>query len=431
MIDIYCSSLYTFPMAQGVKKGSIYSLIGQGGAAFFVFLFQAIAARMLGTSRFGLLSLLYSLILTFSTILSSGVRDTLIRNISFFDDSGEERKLKYAFRNALYIFSIFIGIFISFTIIFLRPISTRLFDGKVILLFEFLIGAFLIANFRVFSSIIEGHREFHLFSFFLVLQSFFLFIGVLLGLLFNRTVVSTGLGLSLSPIIPLSLLFFLIAKKRWFYTGGEVSPIERIRIFIIEISILNFLDIFLLRFGPLLIKVFGGINANYYNGLYSAIFMPLNFTRTLMIALFISIFPNIARAFGRKDKNLIRRYVSKGMALVIGTVIIVTIIFYLWGPLIVRIIYGKGYIVNRVDCVLISLIMGFYLLGRLNNRILIAGGKYRISLFSLIGALVITIILSLLLKIPIMLRVEFSLLFGSLFYAITQVYFIIFKSKFF
>ncbi len=417
-------------MAQGVKKGSIYSLIGQGGAAFFVFLFQAIAARMLGTARFGSLSLFYSLVLMFAAVLSSGINDTIVKNISFYEAARKDKEIRFVYRRSIFLFVIFSAILTVLVVIFLRYISLRFFDGKVIIAFEFLIGVLLFSIYRIFFSVIIGKREFHFVSLFLILQSMFLLIGVLVGLLFRKDVVTANMGIALSPIIPLILVVTLISRNGWVSFRGETSFIKGVNIFIIGMSILSFLDIFLLRLGPVLIKLLGGVNANFYNGLYSAIFMPLSFTRTITIALFTSLFPNISRAFGENNMEQVRRYVLKSTGLVLGIVTAVSIIFYFWGPIIVRIIYGSNYVVNRIDCVLISLVLGFYLLGRLNNRILIAGGFYRVSLFSIIASLSIAIIVSLLLKIAVMPRVEVALLAGTFTYAITQVYFIIFKSKF-
>ncbi len=417
-------------MPQGVRKGTIFNILGQYGAAFFVFLFQVIAARFLGPSKFGLLSLLYSLIMTFKIVLSSGVRDTLMKNIPYYRTSKDSGDLRTVYSKATLVFSIFAGIFLLITILFSSKIAFNFFDANLILLFEFILGVLLFSGFRFFLSIVEGHREFHIVSLFLIIQRFFIFIGIVVGLLLEKSVVSAGAGIALSPVIPTVILMILIGKRNWFSLKGNHKPVKGIELFIIELSFLNFFSLFLLRLGPMMIKLIGGAHANYYNGLYTAVFMPLNFMRSALIALSISLFPNISRAFGENNKEQIERYIKKSTIIVLSVITSVSLIFFLWGPGIVQLVMGNSYIVQRLDCLLISLMVGFYMFARLINRILVAGGKYRVSLFSIIGSLFVAIIAVVLLKMSPMIRVELSLLAGTFFYAVSQAYYLFFKSNF-
>ncbi len=417
-------------MAQGVRKGTIFNIFGQYGAAFFIFLFQVIAARFLGPSKFGLLSLLYSLIMTFKIVLSSGARDTLMKNIPYYQAIGDEEALNTVYKKSTLIFSILAGLFLLISLSLSQPISLKLFDDNLILLFEFILGVLLLSSFRFFLSVVEGRREFHLVSLFLVSHRIFLLIGIIIGLMIEKSAVSTGAGIALSPVIPLLILLVLTFSRNWFSISGKQKPIKGLELFIIEISLLNFFGIFLLRLGPLMLKLLGGENANFYNGLYIAIFMPLNLMRGILIALFTSLFPNISRAFGEKNKEQIKRYIRKSTFIVLYVIISISLVFLLWGPAIVKLLYGKSYEVQRLDCILISLMIGFYMFARLINRILVAGGKYRVSLFSIIGSLFVAIIAVVLLEMSPMIRVELSLLAGTFFYAVSQAYYLFFKSNF-
>ena len=92
--------------------------------------------------------------------------------------------------------------------------------------------------------------------------------------------------------------------------------------FILLSGLVALLDQWIIRLGPLLLKINGGAEADYYAGLFSAIMMPLNLARTVVLALLIALFPNLSRAYSLKDENLIRRYILKSIGIVGGLIIL-------------------------------------------------------------------------------------------------------------
>ncbi len=413
-------------MAQGVRKGFFYSSIGQVVSAVFIFLFQIILGRKLPAAEFGMLNIMYSLVSSFAVILNAGPRDVLIRNVSFYLAQNRKGHAGYVIKLSYIFYIIFSLIFILVFAILSKWTTYRFFDGHYLYLIIFLIGTILLAGFRITLSLSEAHREFHFFALINILFSLFLFLGMIVYLIIPEGFGLNGLmwTIGLSPLLP-ALICAIIGKNRGWFPASERFEIKGIYILFISLSIINFLDMFLFRSGSIVIKLYGKDVGNTIAGLFNYVFVPVSAIRTLMIALFASIFPNISNALGAGNFRQAKHYIKRGIQFVSVVSVSLTLFFYLTGPLLMKLLYKKTTGPGRMDFLLVSLFVSFLLMGRLGNRVLIALGKAKYTLIALLTGLTIIFLMPVLFKSSLLRGVEISLTTGTLIYSLIELIFIL------
>jgi O-antigen/teichoic acid export membrane protein len=409
-------------MIQGVRKGSIYVLLGQGVASVFLFLFQMLAGRWLGVENYGLLNILYSAIFIVTILVISGVSQGLIRYIAFFEAKNDSEGLRQLIKTSFITYLMFLFGALSISILFKNLFLEKLFDNNLILLFQYLIGVLFLSLFRFYDGIIQGYRKFHIFSLGRAIKEFAMFgILVIIVRYLRLSAIDAGWSIAISPLI--GLLFILLAAKspypliKW-KASDKLNP--KIIRFILLTGLIALLDQWIIRLGPLLLKICGGTKADYYAGLFSAIIMPLNLARTVVLALIIALFPNLSRAYSLKDKNLIRRYILKSVSIVGVLVILIIPVYYAFGPKIVSLIFGAEYTVQRSDSILLALVISLFLYGILLSKIIMAGGNPKYPALSLLiatGALFVVFYGA---NFPPMKLVEIALLVCAFLYTFLQ-----------
>jgi len=371
-------------MSQGVRKGSMYVLIGQGVASVFLFLFQMFAGRWLGVEDYGLLNVLYSTIFIVAVLVVAGVMQGSIRYIAFFLAKEDSEGVRQSVQTSFITYLILLLITLLLSLIFKNLLLEKLFNGNLIILMQYLIGVCVLSIFRFYNGMLQGYRKFHIFSIGIGLKEFVTF-GILVLIVKNLglSAVNAGWSIVISPVI--AILFYLFVTKdsrpsiKW-EKGDKLNP-QIIR-FILIGGFISLMNQWVVRAGPILIKILGGNSAFYYAGLFSAIMMPLNLARTVVIALLIGLFPNLSRAYSLKDENLIRRYTLKSAGIVGALIIFIVPVYYFFGPEIVKLIYGEGYTALRSDTTLLAFVIAFFLVGTLLSKIIMARGTPRYSAIS-------------------------------------------------
>lgn len=417
-------------MNQGVRKGFKYALLGQGAASVFLFLFQMFAGRWFGVELYGLLNVLYSAIFIVTVFVIAGVVQGLIRYIAFFEAKEDSEGVRQSIQTSFitYLMFLFGALLLSF--LFKNLLLLKLFNGKLTILVQYLVGICGLSLFRFYNGMLQGYRKFHIFSFGIGIKEFMMFgILVILVKYLHSTVIEAGWSIAISPFI--GILFILMAMKnshpsiKW--RGSDKLNLHIVR-FILMGGLIGLMNQWVIRAGPLLLKLTGGDKAYYYAGLFSAIIMPLNLVRTVVLALLIGLFPNLSRAYSLKDENLIRRYILKSVGIV-GALIIITLpVYHYLGPEIVMLLYGEEYIALRSDTTILALVISFFLAGMLLSKIIMARGtpKYSalsffIGILGLLGIIFWT-------NLPPMKLVEIGLLVCNFLYASLQaIYLIIVK----
>jgi len=393
-------------MPQGMKKGVTFYLTGQIISGVFLLVFNISAARILGPEKYGILSVFYALLLTISTLMSGGMHDGMVKYISAYqsEKKGIGGILKEGF---LFFLATYIIVFLVF-FIGKRYFAVKFFNGNMFIIYTFIIGIFLLPAWTYGFSTLEGLREF---SYVAITSST---VYVLMSGIFIAFIYLTGRKEVFAGIyaITFSLLFGVILSGLFILNKGKIhfSPLGKgvFYKFLGIATLLNFLDVFILRSPPIFIKLFGGSMGDKLAGIFSSIFSLVNSSRTLLLAVFSVLMPHIALAEGGKNPELARQYIKRGFLYVFPLVGGMMLIFALWGPEIIRLVYGNKFIISRINVVLVTLIMSFYLTARLANRIFVGKGIVRENLYYIFGVNIFLIILLFFIKISPLLRVEIA-----------------------
>jgi O-antigen/teichoic acid export membrane protein len=380
-------------MSQGVRKGSIYALIGQGSAGVFLALFDIFAGRWLSVEQYGLLKVLYDLIFFSTVIVVAGVMENLSRNIAHFEARKENKNIKQTIQSSLTIYLITLILLLVLILFFKNWFTNKFFNSQGIMLVQFILGISILSIYHFHQGIFLGYRKFHIFSFgigakeFLTLAFLYIIIKI-----WNKSALEAGWSIVLSPILIIFTLAIILYFKspqiniEWsniFKNIKKNNIFFSILKFVLTTKFIFIMNQCILRLGPPILKIIATENPDYYAGIYSAITMPLKLTRTILVALCTGLLPNLTRAYSEKNEEKIKRYVYKSLGLFASITAAVTFVYYFFGPEIIELIYGEGFLVQRNQTMLLAFAMSFFFMGTLMANIMIARGTPKISAISL------------------------------------------------
>ena len=413
---------------KGVRKGAIYSLIGQVAGGFSLFVFHILAGRWLGVRHYGDFNALYSAVVIVTGIVATGIGQGLIRFIAHYDAKEDKDAISLAVQSSFlyYLIVLFVLIIVSF---FLRNFITgRFFSDKIILFRQFLLGVITFSLFQFMNGLLQGYRRFKLRAVYIAVYGLCMLIFLYIVVqLFGKTAGGAGWSIILAPLVP---LLFLKSKKGeifprgWFKLRGVSIPILKFALFG---TLMGFMSEWFLRSGPLLLKMIAGKEGPQLAGLFSAIIMPLGVVRTVTLALFVSLYPNLSRVYSLKDGRRIRRYIFKSIG-ILGIISILSIIIYFFfGPQLIRLFYGKEYLVARRDTTLIAISIGLYLFGLLFFRIHLSRGTPEYPSYSFLAGFIVLISVICWFDLEPMLLVELALLSCAFLFTVLQSLTILFS----
>jgi len=419
-------------MSQGVRKGSILSLIGYGLAGLFLALFHAFSGRWLGVENYGLLNILLSYINISTALVAAGIMECVTRYISFYRARVEKEKEAEIIQTSSVIFLVLFSLVIIISFLTKNLILKNHFNNNIMLFYQFLLGTVCLSLFRFYNGLLKGYRRFELFSIGNTIQAFLMFFILFLFIkLLGLSEMTAGWSIALSSI--LVIIFYQFYLKIDFFP--DLKNIKTLNWdiikFILAATFISLMNIWLFRAGPILLKTFGENEADKLAGLFGAIVMPLNLLRIVVMSLQAGLYPNLSRAYSIKNKNLIDRYILKSFAIIIGIISFVLLAYYFYGPEIVLSIYKKQeFMVSRFDTTLLALVYSFYFLGVHFTKILMARKTPGYSSLSLvIGITGMFIVLSTI-DLPPFKLVGVSLLVCNFLYsAIQGFFFMMIKTK--
>ncbi|MCK4529088.1 oligosaccharide flippase family protein [candidate division WOR-3 bacterium] len=410
-------------MSQGLRKGFIYSLIGQVLAGIFLFMFQMLAGRWLGVDGYGLLSVIYSSICIVTVFVIDGVVQGLARFIAFYQAKDDNDRVRQSIQTAFIIYVTLLFGALLITLLFRNFFLERLFNKHIIILEQFLLGVWALSLFRFYNGILQGYRQFHILSFGIWVKEFMMFvIMALIVKCWGFSGVEAPWSIAISAVIALLLVIWSSRKKsfptiKW-KQFDKLHP-EIIR-FIIMGGIISLMNQWIIRSGPILLKIIGGEGADSLAGLFNAMLIPLTPFKTVVIALLLGLLPNLSRAYSTGDEKLIKRYIYKSIAIVGGLIVFIIPIYHFYGPQIVKLLFGNEFIVSQFDTTLLAFVISFLLAGSLLSNIIMARGTPRYSVLSSIIGILGMICVLFWADLPTMKLVETALLVCTFLYTVLQ-----------
>lgn len=406
-----------------MKKGAIYSLVGQVIGGISLLAFQVLAGRWLGVSHYGDLNALYSAVEIMTGVVATGIGYSLIRFVAHYDAEENREGVLTGIQSSFiyYLAVLFIFLIVSF---FLRNyISNRFFSGKMIFFYQFLLGVVTFSLFRFINGVLQGYRRFVLRAICIAIHGVsILFFLYLLFKFSGNTSSNVGWSIVLAPV--LALIFLKIYNSG--ILPGNWLKFREFNISILKFALIGtligFMSQWFLRAGPLLLKMLAPEEGSHLAGLFSAMIMPLSTVRTFVLALFVSLYPNLSRVYSLKDRKRIHRYIFKSIGIVGLFVLISVLIYFFFGPQLIQLLYGKEYIVSRIDTTLVAICVGFFLFGLLLFRIHLSRGTPEYPSYSFLVSLLVLFLMIYGLNLEPLLLVEISLLSCSFIFAVLQLF---------
>lgn len=392
---------------EGVRKGSFYMLIALSITGVSLFLFNVLAARSIGKSEFGKLGVFYSLFSFIASFLASGFRDLIAVTIPGIREKKTLNKfLEKTFSSFLFYFIIFYILVWVLSPAFIQRFfdtqitSFSLFSLCFIFLFSLMFTRGILLGFRKISYVAISHS---IYGILILITGIFFYLTS--GRLFHFE--SAYL---FSLLIPIPVTIYLLKKisplKLNFNLKNIISPWNPLLM-----STINSILEAYFYIGILLMKI---KNSPYSEiGLFNATLTFFMGVKTFYSAIFMPLLPNLSYAISKKDKRLFIHYIKRIGILIMLTLIILLILSSTFLPSLWNMIFGKGFYFQKIDFILISIIISLYLLLRLFSRAFFAIKEINYIFFSFIIFTVLLALLFFLSPLSPIISIEISFLLSS------------------
>lgn len=312
-------------------------------------IFTAIIARLLMPELFGLYSLVFTTIFTFSSFADLGVGTALTLFVSKALAKNDEKKAKSYF---VYLLKIKILLtVISFAILlttakfiatsyYQKPIFLALFAGSFFVIVLSLINfiEYLFKSSNQFQGVLQKE------IFFQIARVLISPLIIILLLKYALTQEMSVLVVTISVLLPyiITFIFFsFMAKKKVDFLKSSSEELaeedkEGIKMFILPLSVSLILQTILDNIDVILL---GRFTNPEFIGYYSAAFNLVS-PATAITALSTALFP----IFSRLEGEQLKRGLKKSVKITLLMSLCLTILIIIFSPIMVRLVYGEDYL---------------------------------------------------------------------------------------
>jgi O-antigen/teichoic acid export membrane protein len=172
---------------------------------------------------------------------------------------------------------------------------------------------------------------------------------------------------------------------------------------------------------PIIVKILS--DSYTLAGMFAATFTLLKTPIVLYEGLLISLLPNVSKAIAVKDSFRLMRYIKYSRVFTVFVSLLLIAGAYVFGEAAIAILYGKGYVLDRVHIMLIASIIAIHLFASLYSEILVGMGRIKQAVFSWVFS-IIFFVLMLFLSIDVIYRVELGFILYNLFVVIFLGYYL-------
>lgn len=393
---------------EGIIKGSFYMILALGITGFSLFLFQILAARKIGKEEFGKLSIFYSLFFLLADFFSSGFRDFLSVELPKISDKEKLKDfLKKFFSSFIFYSILFYILLLLFSPIFVK----KFFDENFLTFFLFSLCFLFMFSTIFLRGAILGFRKI---SYVAISNLSFGILIFILGIYFYLKE-SKLIHFEISYLISVSLTFpltlYLLKRLSPFYFSFNLKEIIFPKNPLMMSSVNSILESYF-YIGIILMKI---KNSPYGDiGTLSAILTFFLGIKTLYTGIFIPLLPNLSYVLWVEKKEKFYKYLKVVGILIILTFLLLLILSLTILPSLWQIFFGKGYKFQKIDFVLISIIISIYLMIRLLSRAFFAMREINYIFFTIILFLILLSLIFFLLPLKPLISIEISFLFSSL-----------------
>jgi len=341
-------------------RGSIYMTAGLLVAGSLGFVYHVLAARLLGTNGYGILSFIFFMIMVVGSTVGYGLMQTISKQIS------ENNEVP-----AIYLSLVIAGI----TGIILLVIGKFAnWIGYTPIYIIFVISAIVFILLNVLQGILQGYRRMDLIAIVTVAINVFkvIFLVILVYLL-NMGTFGGVATLLFSYVIISVILFLFVYLNRLINLKYSGNILNVLKSFLFIVSTRLFLCI-LLFFPPVLLKIVGGSYDDVAK--FTAAFSVSKYVIYFFQGILISFFPNFVLVV-KSDSKLEQKYAQYGLSFAMLAGLVLVAFSYFFGVDAVEIIYGSEFILPDIDTFTIFSSVGIFMISMLLNDIYIAKSNYK------------------------------------------------------
>jgi len=399
---------------QGMVKGSLYMLLGGVSATGLRYAFQILAARWLGAADFGVISNLFSWILTIVGLLSSGTSIAMVRYIAQRKARGWAAKP--VIRSGAIVQGVLVAGLLALGALFGTFLADRLFEGSRFLLI-ILLGGIVGHGLKAFLlGVLRGFRQFrHVAVTISVMPAARLAFAALLGVALGYGVEGVAWAILLAPVSAIILAAYWSRRLvRGDTTAARVPlPLSEFISLALPATIMTGITRFLPRSGTILTNLLATENVDETVGLFTAALVLARLPELLIESLNGPLLSNFSRANANNDRALLRQYVTRSTQLIGGTLLLYMLGMAALGPRLIPLIYGKQFWFPRLDLVLLVIGTGFYTMAQIHSQIvLVKRGAAYVAWTWVFGAIVL-VALAVVTPRPLFRRIETSYILAN------------------
>ncbi len=392
------------------RRTAGFLTIGVGLTGLITYVYFFVAAHTLDKDAYGEITVLWSAVFITVSTLYRPVDQLLSRHISEHIERGDPDTgpVRVAAR-----IQITLGIgFAAVALLLKGPIENGLLGGNSALYWVFFAAVLFYAASYYARGYFAGHQQFGLFTALILSESFFrtLFaVLVAIGILSGQTMVAVGIVAA--PLLSLMVVPYAIARRtrreaaeRQAAGDEEVDmAAERAEFsmttgagFVGSLFLIMLSEQVFLNAGPLLVSAISGAAAAGY------IFNVLMVARAplqLFQAVSTSILPHLTSLHHSSDPDSEKQFHSSIRTVLLGIVAFTALtatVVLIAGPQLMQLAFSDKFTYERVDLLLVTAGMGFYLAAVTVNQATIAQGQARRSSIRWISCAVFFIVWTLL-----------------------------------
>ena len=382
-----------------VIKNSVYqisrTIVAKGGGL----LFTIILARFLMPELFGLYSLALATIFIFIGFSDLGISSSIVKFISNSLGKNKQEKAKEYF---IYLFKLKIFLVLIVLIILILSswfISNYYYDKPIFLaLIAGSLYVFSLSSVTFMESLFFSVNKFKDVVYKEIIFQFskLIFILIIIFILMRKsfseefTIFLIILSLSLSCFLSLIYLFLRAKKKIIFLRAKQKklrkSEEKKLNKFILPLTVLALSGLFL---GNIDIVMLGHFVESQFIGYYSAALLLIG-SAGAFLGFSVALFPIFSRLKGKKLKNALKKSIN--VVFSISTIFV--ILFLIFSPIIIKIVYGANYFSSINLLRIFSLILIPVPLVAIYTNYFISKGNTKLIAKLLISITIINIILN-------------------------------------
>lgn len=374
----------------GYARGARILSVGIASTGLFTFAYFAVASHVLGTSAYGAISLLWSVLFVVISVIYRPVEQLLSRTIAERRARGLHHS--HPLRVPLLIQGGFAVTFVVVALALRGPIEDA-FDS--VALYWIFVGATVAYAASYFArGYFAGHQWFGLYGGLVLFESVSRFcfpVAVAVGLASGQTAVA--LGIVAAPLASLLVVPWAIHR----YAGrGEALPPDAAALtmragagFALSVAAIQLAEQSLLNAAVLT------VGATASAALAGVVFNALLITRAplqLFQSVQTSLLPHLAGLEATEGREAFERAIRVTMLSIAAFAGAVALGLLLIGPWAMDVVFGKGYDYSRFGLAVIAVGMGFHLSAGTLNQAALARGRARPAAISWLFAATLFVI---------------------------------------